>query len=97
MSKDKISSISTSLARKHLTLIHPFLKITAADTGVYTCTARNLVGAAVRNYTVTVDQLGPARPGTGGPAQENQPALPGGPENTTVQQGDTARLECVVK
>ena len=78
-------------------LIHPFLQITAAVTGVYTCTARNLVGAAVRNYTVTVDQLGPAGPGTGGTAQDNQPVLPGGPENTTVQQGDTARLECVVK
>lgn len=53
------------------------------------------MGVAVRNYTVTVDQLGPA--GAGGPAQEKQPALPGGPENTTVQQGDTARLECVVR
>jgi len=70
-------------------------QITAANTGVYTCYAGNLVGVAVRNYTVTVDQLGPA--GTGGPAQEKQPSLPGGPENTTVQQGDTARLECVVR
>ena len=76
-------------------IISRFPQITAADTGVYTCVAVNLVGVAVRNYTVTVDQLGPA--GTGGPAQEKQPALPGGPENTTVQQGDTARLECVVR
>ena len=82
-------------ARSHLALTYGYSQITAADTGVYTCVAVNLVGVAVRNYTVTVDQLGPA--GTGGPAQEKQPALTGGPENTTVQQGDTARLECVVR
>jgi hypothetical protein len=74
--------------------------LTPSDTGIYTCVASNLVGRAAKNFTVTVDQLGPSGGGNiggGGSGRHEQPLLPGGPENTTVHHGDTASLECLVR
>ncbi len=56
-----------------------------ADSAVYTCQARNVLGVATRNFTVGVEGAG-----------MDHPVLPDGPDNTTVQAGAAASLECRV-
>ena len=56
------------------------------DSAVYTCHARNLVGAVTRNVTLSVER----------PLSEQQP-LVSGSGNTSVKAGDTASLQCRVK
>ena len=58
----------------------------AADSGTFTCVARNMIGSSSRNFTLTVIDSGLA-----------SPFLPSGPENTTVEQGSPAKLDCEIK
>ena len=56
------------------------------DTGTYTCVAKNLIGSSSRNFTLSVSESG-----------RDSPELPSGPENTTVEQGRSAKLSCAIK
>ena len=59
-----------------------------ADSGTYTCRARNLLGEETMNFTLTVE------PPQGAPRAIVTEA---GPINTTVTVGDEAVLQCKVK
>ena len=60
-----------------------------ADSGVYTCRARNLVGERTMNFTLDVR----SKPGVAAHAIVTD----SGPMNTTVVAGDAAMLQCRVK
>ena len=55
-----------------------------SDSATYTCRAGNALGRADRNYTLKVEE------------SSLHPRLPRGPDNTTVEAGATAVLECEV-
>ena len=55
------------------------------DSGVYTCVAENKLGRAERNFTLKVEE------------SPQHPHLPRGPNNTTVEEGMSAVLECEVR
>lgn len=75
-------------------------RVSPSDSGLYTCEARNLVGVATKNFTldVTPPERETMTSGDIG-IVDNQhfPILPNGPENTTVEQGGRAVLECKVQ
>jgi hypothetical protein len=83
-------------------------QLAKADSGLYTCMARNVMGAVARNFTL--DVTGVETPAgevsangdlpidfSGHPDHPDQPVMPKGPQNTTVEQGDKAVLECKVQ
>ena len=58
----------------------------AADAGTFTCVAKNKIGKTSRNFSLSVVESG-----------IESPLLPSGPENTTVELGNVAKLECEIK
>ncbi len=56
-----------------------------SDSGALSCSASNLVGSTTKNFTLRVED------------SSAHPALPAGPDNTTVAAGGVASLECTVK
>ena len=79
-------------------------QLTKADSGLYTCMARNSVGASARNFTLDVTGDEPSAeiaanndlPGDFS-GHADHLVLHNGPQNTTVEQGDKAVLECKVQ
>jgi hypothetical protein len=65
-----------------------FSVLGTADSGVYSCRARNLIGEKVMNFTLEVR----AAAGT-----THAIVTEAGPANTTVRTGETATLQCRVK
>ena len=65
-----------------------FSVLGTADSGVYSCRARNLIGQQTTNFTLEV------RPTVG---TTHAIVTEAGPANTTVSVGETATLQCRVK
>jgi hypothetical protein len=78
-------------------------ELAKADSGLYTCMATNSIGAAARNFTLDVvgddnaNEAANAELPIDFSGHPDHPVMPSGPQNTTVQQGDKAILECRVQ
>ena len=76
-------------------------QLTKADSGLYTCMARNNVGAMARNFTLDVvgDESSNEVQNADLPIDfpSHADLMPTGPQNTTVEQGEKAVLECKVQ
>ena len=77
--------------------------LTKADSGLYTCMARNSLGAMARNFTLDVvgeetsNEVSNAEMPIDFSGHPDHLVMPNGPQNTTVEQGDKAVLECKVQ
>ena len=58
----------------------------ARDAATYSCVARNMVGEARRDFTLSMEEEG-----------GDQPAFSHGPINRTVREGETATFDCRVR
>ena len=76
-------------------------QLTKMDSGLYTCMARNNIGSSARNFTLDVvgDESSNEVQSPDLPIDfpGHSDLMPTGPQNTTVEQGDKAVLECKVQ
>lgn len=61
-----------------------FVNLIESDSGTFSCVAKNMLGSVSKNFTLKVED------------GSKHPVLPGGPQNTTAEIGESTYLQCQV-